>query len=128
MPADSVVSAAAGIGRPGGPTPRLSLRTSLSTLLAKSAIYPSQPTFHKPRKRVRAQLPAAKFLPVRVRTVSFLGSHIPGIIHRQGDVPTFLLWWKEDFPARAGLTVFVTRTYRWVRLRLWKLPRRRILP
>ena len=43
-------------------------------------------------------LPAAKSLRVRIKTVSFLGSHIPGIIHRQGEIPTFLLWWKEDFP------------------------------
>ena len=54
-------------------------------------------------------LPAAKSLPVRVRTVSFLGSYIPGIIHRQGEVPTFLLWRKAGFPDGAGLTVFVTR-------------------
>ena len=54
-------------------------------------------------------LPAAKFLPVRIRTVSFLGPRVLGIIHRQGEVPTFLLWRKAGFPDGAGLTVFVTR-------------------
>ena len=54
-------------------------------------------------------LPAAKFLPVRIRTVSFLGPRVLGIIHRQGEVPTFLLWRKAGFLEGAGLTVFLTR-------------------
>ena len=52
---DSVGSEDAGNVGSGGPTPRLNVRTSLSTLWATAAMYPSQSTFHNPRNRDWAQ-------------------------------------------------------------------------